>query len=329
MKTKLFKSVCGLAMGAMVLLGMVSCSSDDPFVEPDPTPTPNPSGLILRPASVEISIYDGHLHGRKQFHQNSYPKELKHMGKVYKLVYTLKDDKWVADPSNKDVNVLGDPEKNGAIAFDIHYFDKDHNEITDQYATHDAQHHYQHFFVAKDIRSGYGDTKKEQAENGPDFFEYVYCDTNPWNQTYHSGKGKWVEDDHVVGLKGYFHFPQAYKKFNLDIMLMRAKESKLVNGKVSPFYAPTAEQMKNEEWLPTITVPMNIYLTNYDFELDDEDYEDESFYKKDESKFSEKDKRTINALKEAFGLSTFQEAALEIYWKINALPKHDMDNFWF
>ncbi len=329
MKTKLFKSALYLAMSAVFSLSSVSCSSDDPDI-PNPVPGGKPEGLILRPASVEINVYDGHLHGTKKFHQNSYPQQLKHIGKVYKLVYTLKDGKWIADPNNSKVNVLGAKDKNGAVAFDIHYFDKNHKEITGEYATHDAQHHYQHFFIAKDIQSGYADKEKKEAKNGLEFFEYVYCDTDPWNETHHSGKGKWVEDDHVVGLKGYFHFIQPYKKFNLEIMLMRAKAGKEVNGKLSSFCAPTEEQLRNEEWLPSITIPVNIYLTNYDFDLEDEDYDNaEKFFAKDESDFSEKDRRVINAVKDAFGLATFREAAKELFWKINGEQKHNTDNFWF
>lgn len=350
MKTKWFKSALYLAVGAMITLGATSCSKDDPVdpkVNPDPKEKPGDkpgekpgekpkTTKMLMPASVEIYVYDGHLHGTKKFHQNSHAKQLKYLGTTYKLVYTLVDGKWVASKDNKTVNLLGDTtpidqaaKVGGSVAaFDIHYFDKDHNEITGDYIVNGENKHYQHFFVASDIKSGYADEEKKAAENGLKFFGYEYCDTDPWNATNHSGKAKFVDPSLYVGMKGYFHFLTPYKKFNLEIKLMRA-ENKLIDGKLSSFCLPTADQMAKNEWLPSIVVPVNLFMSTADLELEAPDFDRQEILTRPENEFSERDRLIIHSVMDAYGIKDFHEAVAEFFWNIAGENGHDMDNFWF
>ena len=145
--------------------------------------TTDPS--LINPAKAVIEIYNGHLHGEKQFHQNPTPKELKYIGRNYKLTYTLENGKWVADPQNgKSVNLMGSSEGHYVSAFVIHYYDKAGNEITSQIVNNGEDSHYQHFFMVDDIRPSYGGKKEATDVNSNKFFKYVYCDTDPWNKTY-------------------------------------------------------------------------------------------------------------------------------------------------
>ena len=286
---------------------------------------------LINPAKAVIEIYNGHLHGPKRFHQNPTPKELKYIGHNYKLTYTLENGKWVADPKNgKSVNLMGSSQGYYVSAFVIHYYDKAGNEITSQIAENGEGSHYQHFFMVDDIRPSYGGKKESTDVNSTDFFNYVYCDTDPWNKTYQYDGAKFLEDNNPIGHKGYFEFLRSHKQFNLEIRLMRARNSKLTNGKASPFYAPTARQLKEEAWLPTIVVPMNIYMDSDERELDakvyDTDYDKLSNDAKD---YSESNLVSIRSLMDAFGITDIKTAVLDFWWNFHGDSKHSDAGFWF
>ena len=286
---------------------------------------------LINPAKVVIEIYNGHLHGPHAFHQNPTPKELKYIGRNYKLTYTLENGKWVADPQNgKSVNLMGSSQGYYVSAFVIHYYDKAGNEITSQIVNNGEDSHYQHFFMVDDIRPSYGGKKEATDVNSNEFFNYVYCDTDPWNKTNKFDGAKFLGKNNPIGLKGYFEFLRTHKQFNLEIRLMRARNSKLTNGEASPFYAPTARQLKEEAWLPTIVVPMNIYMDSDERELDakvyDTDYDKLSDNAKD---YSESNLVSIRSLMDAFGITDIKTAVLDFWWNFHGDSKHSDAGFWF
>ena len=286
---------------------------------------------LINPAKAVIEIYNGHLHGPKAFHQNPTPKELKYIGRNYKLTYTLENGKWVADPQNgKSVNLMGSSQGYYVSAFVIHYYDKVGNEITSQIFNNGEDSHYQHFFMVDNIRPSYGGKKETTDVYSTDFFDYVYCDTDPWNKTNRFNGAKFLDNNNPIGHKGYFEFLRSHKQFNLEIRLMRARNSKLTNGKASPFYAPTARQLKEEAWLPTIVVPMNIYMDSDERELDakvfDTDYDKLSNDAKD---YSESNLVSIRSLMDAFGITDIKTAVLDFWWNFHGDSKHSDAGFWF
>ena len=286
---------------------------------------------LINPAKAVIEIYNGHLHGPHAFHQNPTPKELKYIGRNYKLTYTLENGKWVADPQNgKSVNLMGSSEGHYVSAFVIHYYDKAGNEITSQIVNNGEDSHYQHFFMVDDIRPSYGGKKEATDVNSTEFFDYVYCDTDPWNKTNKFDGAKFTGQSNPIGHKGYFKFLRTHKQFNLEIRLMRARNSKLTNGEASPFYAPTARQLKEEAWLPTIVVPMNIYMDSDERELDakvyDTDYDKLSDNAKD---YSESNLVSIRSLMDAFGITDIKTAVLDFWWNFHGDSKHSDAGFWF
>ena len=291
--------------------------------------TTDPS--LINPAKAVIEIYNGHLHGPKAFHQNPTPKELKYIGRNYKLTYTLENGKWVADPQNgKSVNLMGSSQGYYVSAFVIHYYDKAGNEITSQIVNNGEDSHYQHFFMVDNIRPSYGGKKETTDVNSTDFFNYVYCDTDPWNKTNKFDGAKFFGKNNPIGLKGYFEFLRTHKQFNLEIRLMRARNSKLTNGEASSFCAPTARQLKEEAWLPTIVVPMNIYMDSDERELDakvfDTDYDKLSNDAKD---YSESNLSSIRSLMDAFGITDIKTAVLDFWWNFHGDSKHSEAGFWF
>lgn len=286
---------------------------------------------LINPAKAVIEIYNGHLHGPHAFHQNPTPKELKYIGRNYKLTYTLENGKWVADPQNgKSVNLMGSSQDHYVSAFVIHYYDKAGNEITSQIVNNGEDSHYQHFFMVDDIRPSYGGKKEATDVNSTEFFDYVYCDTDPWNKTNKFDGAKFTGQSNPIGHKGYFKFLRTHKQFNLEIRLMRARNSKLTNGEASPFCAPTARQLKEEAWLPTIVVPMNIYMDSDERELDskvyDTDYDKLSNNAKD---YSESNLMSIRSLMDAFGITDIKTAVLDFWWNFHGDSKHSDAGFWF
>ena len=286
---------------------------------------------LINPAKAVIEIYNGHLHGPKAFHQNPTPKELKYIGRNYKLTYTLENGKWVADPQNgKSVNLMGSSQGYYVSAFVIHYYDKAGKEITSQIAENGEDSHYQHFFMVDNIRPSYGGKKEATDVNSTDFFKYVYCDTDPWNKTNKFDGAKFLEDNNPIGHKGYFEFLRTHKQFNLEIRLMRARSSKLNNGKASPFYAPTERQLKEEAWLPTIVVPMNIYMDSDERELDEKVYDTDYDKLSDNAKdYSESNLVSIRSLMDAFEITDIKTAVLDFWWNFHGDSKHSDAGFWF
>lgn len=291
--------------------------------------TTDPS--LINPAKAVIEIYNGHLHGPKAFHQNPTPKELKYIGRNYKLTYTLENGKWVADPQNgKSVNLMGSSQRFYESAFVIHYYDKAGNEITSQIFNNGEDSHYQHFFMVDNIRPSYGGKKEATDVNSPDFFNYVYCDTDPWNKTNKFDGAKFFGKNNPIGHKGYFEFLRTHKKFNLEIRLMRARNSKLTNGEASPFYAPTERQLKEEAWLPTIVVPMNIYMDSDERELDSKVFDTEFDKLSNDAKdYSESNMVSIRSLMDAFDITDIKTAVLDFWWNFHGDSKHSDAGFWF
>ena len=286
---------------------------------------------LINPAKAVIEIYNGHLHGPKAFHQNPTPKELKYIGRNYNLTYTLENGKWVADPKNdKSVNLMGSSQEHYVSAFVIHYYDKAGNEITSQIVNNGEDSHYQHFFMVDDIRPSYGGKKEATDVNSNEFFNYVYCDTDPWNKTNKFDGAKFLKDNNPIGHKGYFEFLRTHKQFNLEIRLMRARNSKLTNGEASSFCAPTARQLKEEAWLPTIVVPMNIYMDSDERELDEKVYDTDFDKLSDNAKdYSESNLMSIRSLMDAFGITDIKTAVLDFWWNFHGDSKHSDAGFWF
>lgn len=286
---------------------------------------------LINPAKAVIEIYNGHLHGPHAFHQNPTPKELKYIGRNYKLTYTLENGKWVADPQNgKSVNLMGSSQEFYVSAFVIHYYDKAGNEITSQIVNNGEDSHYQHFFMVDNIRPSYGGKKETTDVNSTDFFKYVYCDTDPWNKTNKSDGAKFFGKNNPIGLKGYFEFLRTHKQFNLEIRLMRARNSKLTNGEASPFYAPTARQLKEEAWLPAIVVPMNIYMDSDERDLGSVlDVDDTNMLSNNANDYSESQLASIRSLMDAFGITDIKTAVLDFWWNFHGDSKHSDAGFWF
>lgn len=287
--------------------------------------------LPFHPKTVEIAIYSGHLHGYQHFHQDPISANNKFIGKCFHLIYTLNGNRWVADKNNPAiVNLLGTSREYRVCAFALRYYDAQHHDITGKIVEQGESQHYQHFFTVSNIQPAYGGVSEKTDNNTTDFFDYTYCDTNPWNKTNRFDDAEFVGDDNPIGLKGYFCFKRSHKSFTLNIQLMRAKHSKLVDGEASPFNAPSAQQYSKEDWMPTIHIPVKTYMDVDEkqliFPIDDYAEKIETIQWND---LPDADKIKVQSLMKAFDIKDFHEALAEFYW-INSGQWEESDNgFWF
>lgn len=283
------------------------------------------------PTKAVVVFYEGHLHGTFAFHQNPHSKQNKYLGANYKLVYELRNGQWrPADGNAKTVNLIGSKDKYCVTGVAIRYYDSHGNDITGKLMSDGEDRRCQHFFTVSDIEPSYGGKKEKTDVNGPGFFDYVYCDTTPWDKSNKFDGAKFTGDKNPVGLKGYFTFLHSHKRFLLNIKLMRAKVAKDAEGKASPFYAPTKRQQVDEDWMPTIAIPVNVYMDWEEKELDaDFDSMDLSSPALDEKSFSERDRERVHSLMNAFGLADFKAGLAEFFWNLKGSAKHDNSGFWF
>jgi len=286
---------------------------------------------LFQPKTVEIEVYEGHLHGEKTFHQNGYSKNNQCLGKSYRLKYTLENNQWVADKANPtSVNVMGNADKFVRYAFSLRYFNDKHEDITGQIVNGGEDQHYQHFFTVSDVKPSYGGVEEKADGNHPDFFQYTYCDTKPWNKTVHFDNAAFLDDDNPIGIKGFFTFLRSRKQFTLNIRLMRAHQSKRVGDKPSPFYAPSSQQEAKETWMPAIKIPVNVYMDWNEKGLDLAVWENPKLVESTQLKdLSEHDQRTVLSLMKAFGIKDIKIALAEFYWNMADVPVHDGRGFWF
>ena len=131
-------------------------------------------------------------------------------------------------------------------------------------------------------------------------------------------------------MKGYFKFLRTHKRFDLEICLMRARCSKFIDDKASGFCEPTSRQWNDEAWMPTIKVPMNIYMDSDERELEskvfDTDFDKLSGDAKD---YSQSNLVSIHSLMEAFGLTNLKEAVLDFWWSFKGDADPEAGSFWF
>lgn len=282
-------------------------------------------------ASAELIFVEGHLHGALNFHENTYPTQIKHMGRRDTLRFTFDNESWTPDARNPKFLPLLTGHPNYAMV--INYYNKAGELINGEFLEGNLSQEYQHFFTVSDIRPTFDGVTETTDANSPDFFAYQYCDTDPWNKTNKFGGARFVGAENPVGFKGFFQFHKARKTLVLNVKLMKTKASKLT-GKSSdgtaipsPWYFPTAEQRQSAAWFPTLQIPIVLFMEHSEKDLEEIDNLDEPTAS--ESDFSEASLKTIRSMMNAYGIS-FEEAVAELYWNFNgARPPHSNDGFWF
>lgn len=138
------------------------------------------------PASAVLSLYLGHFHGKNNFHQNAWPKEMKYYTNPQVIKLEKKDGAWViaSDSPAKVFAVTGGREMSetdidmqaGAYGLDIKYYDEDGELLNGHISEEGAIEHHQHFFFVKNIRPSEEGVEANYKPDA-DFYRYVYMDT--------------------------------------------------------------------------------------------------------------------------------------------------------
>lgn len=262
------KQLLGLSLA--LILGLSACKSTTPNVPENPKEHHEEHDHEV--ARAVVSLYLGHFHGKNNFHQNAWPKAMKYYTNPQVMKLERKDGKWVIsnDSPVKIFTVLGGRNKAitdidaqaNAYGMDIKYYDKDGKLLNGHICEADAIMQHQHFFIAKNFEST-EDGKKLNLKADDDFYRYVYMDTDPWDKTIMRDKAKRIGDENPVGLKGYFNFYHSSVKFDLNVRLYHFAGGKLVNGKPSPFNAPTKQQLSSPVEVD-MTIPIVAFITSSD-----------------------------------------------------------------
>lgn len=318
----------GIALGAV---GMLTACTDEENPTP-PTPPVKPANFpteVAEAARAEVIFVEGHLHGLYGFHANVYPKEMRYIGRRDTLRYTLDtDNTWKADASNpKQLPLMGSEAYPPVYAILVNYYDKKGNILNGNVAANDKQ--FQTFYYLTDIRPTADGKAEESDQNGAKFFQYMYCDTTPWDKTVQFDRARLTGPTNPVGLKGYLRFNKVRKLVTLNIHLMKTQDSKFIGEKdgepiTAPYYAPTEKQKKEGQWLSAIQIPINLYMDTKEKDIDDLELNTK------ESELSSEDLRSIHSMMRAFGI-TFEQAVSELYYNLNGKrpPHNNHGGFWF
>ncbi len=328
-KTSYFITLMTLFMAVMLGMSLVSCNKDngnDPDVEPkkelENEEKKEMESAENTPTKVVITVHDGHLHGVYGFHQNTHSKGVKYLAVNKEFIYWKKDGKWVADDKNPSSLNVQSP--SACYAFIIDYYNFKNEKINGQFIDNGANKRHQHFFMPENIKAGYGKYKGYKFDGDmEDFFSYTYCDTDPWDKTYKFHGATFVGKDDPQGFKGYLKFGEGRVTFDLVIKLIKAKNSKRIDGELSPYYQPADGLLKEAKTIAEIKLPINVFMEMKD--LLNGFIPDPSKTEKD---YSSEDQMIINSLAKAFNI-TFKEAVNEFYLNQNGQRDSEGGQFWF
>lgn len=317
------KKILNLALAVLIFFGLSlvfnSCEKD-PVAPVDEVLNKDHEN----PVKAELLLAEGHLHGKYGFHQNPEQKNVKYVKAVQKITYTLTEKGWgPTEDSSKQFNVLGamaGDEGHVVYGLWINYYNAQGKLITGEFVENGQDQIHQHFFIPRNVEPTFDGIKEADDENVSNMFDYTYCDTNPWNETLHSGKGKLSGDKNPVGLKGYFKFNKTRKKFDLNIELMHAAKSKFENGIASPYYKPSNKQRQVDHWDLKIRVPVLIYSNQSEYVQSDRGVTLD--------KLPEDDLKRVKATAKAYGI-TLEQALEDIYELFDGDSDPESGNLWF
>lgn len=358
MKQNLIKSMMLLATMLLLAITFTACNSEDDLPKPKKDEVENKDGAQKKdetkkiegvmPAKVVIELYQGHLHGFPHFHQNALPDSCKYMGSPQKFIYNMVDGQWVADKSNpKNLYALSSNVYQNDLAacyyaITLTYFDKDGNNINGKFIEKGQDQKYQHFFVVKDLKAL---SDFDAALDNPkkhEFVRYDYVDPTPWNKTMHFDEAKSTGLENPLGFKGMLSFGYGRHTCTLNIMLMEAKNGKgkhthktVIKDSIykydkeydAPDFTPTEEQLKNEAWYPTISIPVVVHIDRKELETDVDDWDKAKELPMAQLPASLQ--RSMKTLMSVFGISE-KKAFNEFYFNEEGTrPNHDSSSFWF
>ena len=338
MKQKWFTKMAVAAVCSAMVAGPMASCSDNP-VTPD---NPVEHKFHEDPAKVTLTLVECHTHTDWQGiqsmggpHQNP-DTEAKYIKTVQEMTWQVNKDtkQWEFTPeSAKKFFVQKAPWYGGKPApiylFFIHYYNAKGQMIDGQFFADGQDAIHQHFFTAENVKDLDGNNLSEEDKQTEKLYDYLYCDTQPWNQTNHNDSAKIVGKTNPVGFKGVLRFLQSRKQFDMRIKLYHGYKSKYLNGtQASPYYKPSNRLVQNGTWDINFTVPFEVFMDRDDtdkFTADVDDSTDLSTIKEDG--LDADSNRIIHYLMDAFGID-WQQALAEYVGKVYKTKDHSDAGYW-
>lgn len=317
---QLFRLLCLFFAVSVMLCGAVSCNKT-PEIPTDETKEKNHED----PYRAELILVEGHLHGKYAFHQDPEVEGVRYLKKIQKMVFEFSEKGWGI--TNEGVSHFcvrsTSRESKGQQVYGlwINYYNAKGEQINSEFVQNGQDLIHQHFFIPKNITPTFDGESAPDDENLASIYEYVYCDTDPWNKNMHNEGAELIGDKNPIGFKGYFKFLKERKSFDISVELMHAVVSKFdENGAVSPFYAPSKAQRQRDHWDLKIKVPIMVYAAQIETVDADPDTP--------ESDISEKDMRLLKSIATAYGI-TWQEALADIDAMVLGDEDLESGSMWF
>lgn len=338
---KTFKIVSTLALSAMIAMGASSCANDNipntkkPEEKKEQKPEEKPEETTDGPHKVVLTFAMGHFHPGAAFHQSSFPKGVTHVKTEEVFSYEKKNGVWtLSEDSPKAMFVESAIADSGSLnpyGLWVSYFDKDGQEITGTFSENGMIDQYQHFFSISNITDLDGKQITGDEAQITKLFNYVYMDSDPWNQQIKKGAKRvgstLISEDKTggnpvleplnpLGLKGFFNFNVDRVKFDLKIELLNMPEGKMDNGKPRAFYAPKADAKK----VVSLSIPMVVFMSRADLNKfylasDPDEFDVDSY-----DNLSEEGKTLVDHIAKMFNM-TREQAFKEVYDRLNEYVK--------
>lgn len=317
---QLSRLMCWVFAVSAMLYGTVSCNKT-PEIPTDETKEKNHED----PYRAELILVEGHLHGKYAFHQDPEVAGVKFLKKIQKMVFELSDKGWgISEEGVARFRVRSTSlESKGQQVYGlwINYYNAKGEQINGEFVQNGQDLIHQHFFISKNVVPTFDGVNDSGNENPASVYEYVYCDTDPWDKNMHNEGAALIGDKNPIGFKGYFKFLKERKNFDISVELMHAVASKFnEEGVASPFYAPSKAQRQRDHWDLKIKVPVTVYAA----QIETVDAEAGT----PESDISEKDMRLLKSIAAAYGI-TWQEALTDIDTVVMGDGDPESGSMWF
>lgn len=340
------QSISKLALGYVCLaaLTLASCVKDEPNKPEPPKPTPKPTPetpvdpgkedpkpdnkleVTFRPHKIELGLYEGHLHGAKNFHYVAGPDQVKYAKMEQTLTYIWDETTkgYKLEKGSRFLVQQGVAYANDAPApvygLWINYFDKDGKNINEEIGAEGAYDQFQHFFLAENVQPAFKGKAEADDNDAQKLISYIYRDTNPWNKSIKDG-GKVIEETSPLGLKGFFTFHKNRKSFEMKMQLWQAPKGVKKGGGIAPYHTPSdAIKSKGVQALE-VMIPITIYRSREEMVLVDNP--NQRF-----DEFDDEDKEIIEIFAKAFGI-TVEDVIKDIYWILEGKGESEANGRWF
>ncbi|MDO5075157.1 MAG: hypothetical protein Q4D66_04685 [Bacteroidales bacterium] len=204
------------------------------------------------PTKAEFILTKGYLTTNKSPNAllfDKYPRRSQFVATAPPQVLTkviTKDIGWHLAPGSIEAFVVGNTlrEPENVYRLDINYYNIDGELMNQQFIENGQEKIHQHFFSYYQ-----NDVRINKPELLP--FQYVYADEDK--------QGNYTAVSSPLGFTGFVRFTGPNGAYTLTVDLMHAIDSKYdKQGKVSPFYAPSAAQIGRALWDISTDLPFQV-----------------------------------------------------------------------